>query len=386
MRQNCIFMNTGELIDKISKGDKRDIKEAIHYIKKLPKPSRKRYPLEYKKLLFWAIKNFAGVKNPINQVAILKALQFPLTCLGSKNYEDGANFLLKALQNSDGRVREQAYHAANWFLMDITPDRPWHKKGKNNLEEKTRQFVDFILKIDKAAEGHKHEARGQIYLNDMKPCVYKSLQKFLRRITTNEWLLKVVHAAGYVESPTHSEIFADDSNYWEVTPPHLELHEMEFVTRVKKGEKRKKKSETGYQFKVSLFRNEGIYRIIHINPKLSLYSLAEAIIDSFEFDLDHCFGFFNQYANGSLYNSIEKYELFTDLPDVEPTGAGSVEHTKIKDVWTHIRKKMYFLFDYGDNWIFEVDLVDLNTDSIRNSRRFYEIIKSVGKSPKQYLD
>lgn len=381
-------MNTNELIDidKISKGDRQDIKEAIHHIEKLPKPSRKRYPSEYKELLSWAIKNFDDVKNPINQVAVLKALQFPLTYLGTKNYETSSDFLLRVLQDSDGRVREQAYHAANWFLMDITPDHPRPKKGKNDSEEKTRQFIDFIVKIDKAAEKHKLEAKGQIYLNDMKPCAYKSLQKFLRRITTNEWLLGIVHAAGYVESPSHSEIFADDSNFWEVTPLHLELHEMEFVMRVKKGKGFMKKSETGYQFKVSLFRNERIYRIIQINPRLSLYGLAEAIIDSFDFDFDHCFGFFNQYENGFLYNSTEKYELFTDLPDVEPTGAGSVEHTKIKDVWTHIRKKMYFLFDYGDKWIFEVDLVDLNMDSRRTPRRFYEVIKSVGKPPEQYSD
>lgn len=44
-------MDTNELIDKISKGDKRDIKEAIHYIEKLPKSSRKRYPPEYKRRL-----------------------------------------------------------------------------------------------------------------------------------------------------------------------------------------------------------------------------------------------------------------------------------------------------------------------------------------------
>lgn len=374
-------MNIDELIDKISKGNKLDVKEAIRDIEKVRISGRKRYPPEYKKLLFWAIKNFDNVENPTNQVAILKALQFPLTCLGSKNYEASSNFLLKALQNSDGRVRKQAHHAADWFLMDITPDD--RVRGRRNLEEKPKQFVDFLLKIDKASEEHKEEAEEVIYLNGMRPCPYKSLQKFLQRVTNYEWLLDIIHAAGYVESPSHSEIFADDSKYWEDLPEHLEFNEAEFTVRIKRG-KSPINTETGYQFKVTPLRNKKIYRIIQINPNLSLYSLAEAIIDSFDFDLDHCFGFFDRYEKGFFRDSTEKYELFTDLPDIEPTGAGSVEHTKIKDVWTHIRKKMYFLFDYGDNWIFEVDLVDLNIEFKRSSRRFYEIIKSVGKSPRQY--
>ena len=42
---------------------------------------------------------------------------------------------------------------------------------------------------------------------------------------------------------------------------------------------------------------------------------------------------------------------------IEPTGAESVEKTKISDVWKNVGDKMLFLFDYGDNWLFTVELI-----------------------------
>ena len=378
-------MNTDELVLKLSKGNKQDIKEAIWHIEKLPKISRKRFPPEYKELLFWIFKNFKNIKSTAHKVAILNALKLPLMYLGSKYYESCSEFLLQVMRNPDGNVREQAYHAANWFLTDITPDKSLRRK--KDSENQSKQLIDFVVRLDQIAKEHKKKARGLLYLNDMKPCPYKSIQKFLRRILTNEWYMKTIHLAGYMEYPSDNEIFEDENyDFWEITPPHLELHEMQFAMELRKGERLATSQKTGYQFKVSLHNNKRIYRIIEINPNLSLYSLAEAIIGAFDFYFDHCFGFFNQIDDGRLFNSSEKYELFNDLPDVEPTDAGSVRLTKIKDVWTHIRKTIYFLFDYGDNWIFEVDLIDINVDSDLSQRNFYDVVESVGKSPNQYPD
>lgn len=379
-------MDAKELIIKLSTGDKKSVKDAISYIEKWPpRRSKKRDYSLYKELLFWAVENFSTIKTPRNQVAVLKALKFPLTCLGSKNYDTCSDFLLEVLQNPDGRVREQARHVADWFLMDIDPEIPRPKFNKSKQDNKTEQLVDFVVKIDKIAKRHKLEARGMIYLNEMKPCVYKSIQMFLRRILTNEWLLKIINRAGYRESPSFVEIFGQqDFGYWGVAP-HLELNEIQFTMEIKKTEKQNKKSTVGYQFKASLLQDSNIYRVIEINPNLSLNNLAEAIIESFDFDFDHCFGFFDQNPNqGPIYDSIEKYELFNDLPDVESTDAGSVKQTKIKDVWAHMKKKMYFLFDYGDNWIFEVGLENINTNSRSTHRHLHDIIKTVGNSPEQY--
>ena len=110
-------------------------------------------------------------------------------------------------------------------------------------------------------------------------------------------------------------------------------------------------------FKTQLFGEKEIQREIEVPENFSLYNLAEAIINAYDFDFDHCFGFFRKISNGWDFEDTEKYELFTDLieegEDIEPTGAGSVKKTKVRDVWKEPTDRMLFLFDYGDErrWI-----------------------------------
>lgn len=89
-----------------------------------------------------------------------------------------------------------------------------------------------------------------------------------------------------------------------------------------------------YIFKVDLFRNPKIWREIEIPRNTTLYKLAEAIVDSYNFNFDHCFGFFSKIAEWDYFNSEKKYELFTDLieegENIEPTGAESVKKNENK--------------------------------------------------------
>lgn len=84
----------------------------------------------------------------------------------------------------------------------------------------------------------------------------------------------------------------------------------------------------------------------------------------------------------TLIDSERKYELFTDLPDIEPTGAESVKQTKVKEVWKNIGDKMMFLFDYGDEWKFLVELVNLKQRE--KNRKYPYLSKKIGRAPRQY--
>lgn len=139
-----------------------------------------------------------------------------------------------------------------------------------------------------------------------------------------------------------------------------------------------------YIFKTNLFHNPKIVREIEILENASLYKLAGAIINTYDFDFDHCFGFFSKIAESHYYDSEKKYELFTDLEDegIEPTGAGSVKKTKVKEVWRSIGDKMMFLFDYGDNWQFIVELIGF--DEKKSGQKYPLILKKNGKAPRQY--
>lgn len=136
-------------------------------------------------------------------------------------------------------------------------------------------------------------------------------------------------------------------------------------------------------FKTHLFRDKKISRDIEIKEGASLYKMAEAIIGAYDFDFDHCFGFFSTIGE-RYFDSERKYELFADLEDegIEPTGAGSVKKTKISEVWKNIGDKMLFLFDYGDNWLFIVELADFGV--VKPKTKYPRVIKKLGKAPEQY--
>lgn len=121
------------------------------------------------------------------------------------------------------------------------------------------------------------------------------------------------------------------------------------------------------------------YRDIEILGDASLYELAEAIIYSFEFEFDHCFGFYGNLGK-KYFDSEEQYELFADVG--EESNAGSVKKTKVCEVFTELKKKMLFLFDYGDNWQFEVELRGFGEKT--KEKPYPVILKINGEPPFQY--
>lgn len=139
-----------------------------------------------------------------------------------------------------------------------------------------------------------------------------------------------------------------------------------------------------YIFKTHLLRNKKISRDIEIQESASLYKLAEAIVGAYDFDFDHCFGFFSKIVENFYFDSERKYELFADMKsrDIEPTGAKSVKKTKISEVWKNIGDKMLFLFDYGDNWLFVVELIGFG--AAEPKIKYPRTVKSIGKAPEQY--
>jgi len=135
-------------------------------------------------------------------------------------------------------------------------------------------------------------------------------------------------------------------------------------------------------------RGKKVVREIEAPENFSLYRLAEAIIGAYDFDFDHAFGFFSKISESEYFKSERQYELFTDLieegEDLEPTGAESVKKTKIAEVWKNPGDKMLFLFDYGDNWLFTVELIGFGKKEAKT--KYPRILKSAGKAPKQYPD
>lgn len=102
---------------------------------------------------------------------------------------------------------------------------------------------------------------------------------------------------------------------------------------------------------------EDAYREIEVLDSISLYDLAEAIINAFNFQFDHCFGFYNE-TGAQAVRSSEAYELFVDDDGegLNPNARG-VKGTAVNSVFTP-GKTMTFLFDYGDEWHFTTKCIE----------------------------
>jgi Plasmid pRiA4b ORF-3-like protein len=123
-----------------------------------------------------------------------------------------------------------------------------------------------------------------------------------------------------------------------------------------------------------------IYRDIEISGDASLYNLAEVINNVFGFDFDHAFGFYDNKKNP--YKSKEFYELFKDMGDDPQPGSQSVKKSKVADAFNRDGKSMVFLFDYGDEWLFEVKRTEARDKPA--PKAFWKLLKSVGEAPPQY--
>jgi len=139
-----------------------------------------------------------------------------------------------------------------------------------------------------------------------------------------------------------------------------------------------------YIFKIHLFHDKKVVREVEVLEGSNLYKLAKAIVKSYDFDFDHAFGFFSTISESGYFKSERKYELFTDLEDegIEPTGAGSVKKTKTSEVWKNLGDKMLFLFDYGDTWLFVVELIQFGKKE--DKKKYPRVVKKVGLAPEQY--
>ena len=75
-----------------------------------------------------------------------------------------------------------------------------------------------------------------------------------------------------------------------------------------------------------------------------------------------------------------KYELFADMG--EPTEAQSVKKTRVSAAFPEVGHRMLFLFDYGDDWRFTVEVIGRGQKA--PNARYPKVLKKVGPSPEQY--
>jgi hypothetical protein len=137
---------------------------------------------------------------------------------------------------------------------------------------------------------------------------------------------------------------------------------------------------TTHIFRVILEDDPTVSREIEIDSRKSISDLAKGIVEAFDFDFDHAFGFYPQEARRGGKCSPPKYELFADMG--EDTDALSVRTTRVADAFPQVGQTMMFLFDYGDHWRFTVEVIGFGKTAPRT--RYPRVLRKVGTPPVQY--
>lgn len=123
-----------------------------------------------------------------------------------------------------------------------------------------------------------------------------------------------------------------------------------------------------------------IIRKIQIAGTKNLYNFAKVITQAFGFQFNHCFGFYDSFGN--LRDAKKIYELFVDAGEEASLAAQGVKKTKISQAFINPGDKMLFLFDYGDEWHFAVELKEIKQAEKRDLKP--KILESIGKAQEQY--
>jgi len=123
-------------------------------------------------------------------------------------------------------------------------------------------------------------------------------------------------------------------------------------------------------------------RVIEIEATASFLQLHEGIQDAVDFDNAHLFQFYlgrhpDQHAyiiggepswNG--YNPVNRYRKIS-----------------ISDTWPlPTACKLYYLFDFGDQWIFQINKTRHKDKIAQSGIGYPRVIEAKGNNPEQYLD
>ncbi|MHA1363423.1 MAG: plasmid pRiA4b ORF-3 family protein [Candidatus Freyarchaeota archaeon] len=125
-----------------------------------------------------------------------------------------------------------------------------------------------------------------------------------------------------------------------------------------------------YIFKVSLSKK--LWRRVKMSADHTLLDLHLAIQKAYSFDNDHLYSFF---MDNKLWSDMK----FTDPLDDE---GPYVDEVCIGELGLYEGQEILYLFDYGDMWLFRVELEKIDAEGPKPEKP--QIIEKKGSDPEQY--
>lgn len=119
-------------------------------------------------------------------------------------------------------------------------------------------------------------------------------------------------------------------------------------------------------------------RVIEIDDQACLYDLHDVIQDAVGFDRDHPFIFF-------IANSASPFARRHWLTDAEAweDKERDLRSIRLSEIYPLNRRRLYYLFDFGDDWTFEIRKSKGSKSPVAGVR-YPRVVDSVGPNPEQY--
>ena len=123
-------------------------------------------------------------------------------------------------------------------------------------------------------------------------------------------------------------------------------------------------------------------RVIEIDSSSSFLQLHEAIQDAVDFDNDHLFEFFIGRHPGHQAYSIGSEPNWDTFNPIK-----TYRNVRLSSVWPLPRgMKLFYLFDFGDNWLFQINKTRHKDKVIQPGIVYHRVIGAKGNNPEQYPD
>ena len=109
-------------------------------------------------------------------------------------------------------------------------------------------------------------------------------------------------------------------------------------------------------------------KTVEVTENFTLSKLHTYIQKLVEFDDDHLYDFYVSKNSNRLYNS-----------------SPLAKSTKLKDIYPITGHKLYYLFDFGDEWIFQIKK-SRKKKTVDDKVKYPHLLESTGVNPEQYPD
>ncbi len=190
-------------------------------------------------------------------------------------------------------------------------------------------------------------------------------KKLLRERPLPDWNLPHLRTEGFLPSMPEIQAIAA-SNLVELFRPYCAENELHRSLPRELG----KKTSGNFIFKASA--RPKVWRVLALSSKNTLHDLHELIQEAFEFDDDHLYAF---YMDNKRYSN-ERFEspLGSEGPFADEIEIGELELKK--------GQLFLYLFDFGDQWEFTVQLLEIKTEE--KLLKQPKVLETHGEAPEQY--